>query len=134
MKAVWNQGSSSPGSSVSSVTSSGAGHPLVTPLKIPRGQLPSAPGTPGTPGALPVPAPVPQTPISGPPPGSHAFETDLPQELLHQVMIYSTGSLLQHSPAGELEMQKKPLNGFQGCHEDALNESFKMSPHLIGLG
>ena len=29
---------------------------------------------------------------------------------------------------------KKPLNRFQGCHENALNESFKMSPHLIGLG
>ena len=29
---------------------------------------------------------------------------------------------------------KKPLNGFQGCHENALNESCEMSPHLIGLG
>ena len=39
-----------------------------------------------------------------------------------------------HSPAGELEMQKKTLNGFQGCHENALNESCEMSPHLISLG
>ena len=31
-------------------------------------------------------------------------------------------------------MQKKTLNGFQGCHENALNESCEMSPHLIGLG
>ena len=29
---------------------------------------------------------------------------------------------------------KKPLNRFQGCHENALNESCEMSPHLIGLG
>jgi len=29
---------------------------------------------------------------------------------------------------------KKPLNCFQGCHKNALNESCKMSPHLIGLG
>ena len=28
---------------------------------------------------------------------------------------------------------KKSLNGFQGCHEKALIESFKMSPHLLGL-
>ena len=32
-----------------------------------------------------------------------------------------------HSPAGELEMQKKPLNGFQGCHENALNESSQLT-------
>ena len=74
--------SSSPGGS------SGAGSVAsgVTPLKIPRGgsQLPVAPGTPGTPGTGPGPAPVPHTPTGGPPPGSHAFETDLPQELLHQ--------------------------------------------------
>ena len=39
----------------------------------------------------------------------------------------------RHSPAGKLEMQKS-LDGFQGCHENALNESCEMSPHLIGLG
>ena len=40
---------------------------------------------------------------------------------------------VMHSPAGELEMQKKTLNGFQGCHENVLNESCEMSPHLICL-
>ena len=79
--------SSSPGSS-----GSGQSSGMMTPtLKIPPrnfqtpSNLPVAPGTPGTPGTLPHPAPVPQTPRDGPPPGSHAFETDLPQELLHQV-------------------------------------------------
>ena len=28
---------------------------------------------------------------------------------------------------------KKPLKGFQGCDKNGLNESFKMSPHLICL-
>ena len=31
-------------------------------------------------------------------------------------------------------MQKKPLDGFQECHENALNESCKMSPLWIRSG
>ena len=34
----------------------------------------------------------------------------------------------------ELEMQKNPLNEFQGCHENALIVSYEMSPHLMCLG
>ena len=40
-----------------------------------------------------------------------------------------------HSQSGRgTRNAKKPLNGFQGCHENLLNESCEMSPHLICLG
>jgi len=35
---------------------------------------------------------------------------------------------------GNWKCEKKPLDGFQGCHENAFNESCEMSPHVIGLG
>ena len=36
-----------------------------------------------------------------------------------------------HSPTGKVEMAKKLFRGFEGCHENALIQSFEMSPHLI---
>ena len=64
-------------------------HNSMTPLKMPSNSitLPVAPGTPGTPNT-PGPSPVPHTPLQSPPssnmPPSHAFETDMPHELLAQ--------------------------------------------------
>ena len=41
---------------------------------------------------------------------------------------------IQHSQSGRgTRNAKKPLKGFQGCDKNGLNESFKMSPHLICL-
>ena len=50
-------------------------------------------------------------------------------------LIYEEMALEMYTQSGrESRNAKKPLNCFQGCHENALNESFEMSPHLIGLG
>ena len=47
-----------------------------------------------------------------------------------------SGVLLKYAPQSGRGTRnaKKPLNGFQGCHENALNESCEMSPHLMCLG
>ena len=56
------------------------------------------------------------------------FQKDIFENLLKKrksLRKVARQSHYNHSPAGELEMQKKPLDGFQECHENALNDAAK---------
>ena len=50
------------------------------------------------------------------------------------IMLLASKKVVTKAQSGrETRNAKKPLKGFQGCDKNGLNESFKMSPHLICL-
>ena len=51
--------------------------------------------------------------------------------LQSEMMIHSALTMTGHSPARKVEMAKKLFRGFEGYHENALIQSFEMSPLLI---
>ena len=57
-------------------------------------------------------------------------ENRVPQNVLER----HSGSRDPSQSGRGTQNAKKPLNGFQGCHENALNGSCEMSPHLMCLG